>query len=245
MATGSRRRVSNFAATNCASLKREKQMAARLTVISPHLDDAVFGAGEVIAAHPGAVVITAFAGIPPGDVLTGWDRDCGFSGSRQAMFARRREDAEALGQLRATPCWLDFCDAQYAPPPDPADIRAALARELEAHESDVVAFPLGLFHSDHQLVARAALDLIDAERIWLAYEDALYRRLPRAVEDRLIELAEVGITIGKITALTPNSSMLKTRAVLCYSSQLRGLGTPGRAGQEDLAEPERYWRLAR
>jgi len=220
-------------------------MAARLTVISTHLDDAVFGAGELIAAHPGAVVITAFAGIPARDELTGWDRDCGFAGARQAMFTRRREDAEALALLRATPCWLDFCDVQYAPSPDYADIRAALARELERHDSDVVAFPLGLFHSDHQLVSRATLELIDAQRIWLAYEEALYRRIPRAVDDRLAELARAGITIGKITALTPNSPVLKTRAVLCYASQLRGLGRPGRPGQGDLAEPERYWRLAR
>jgi len=63
-------------------------MAARLTVISPHLDDAVFGAGELIAAHPGAIVITAFAGIPSGDGLTGWDRDCGFRGSREAKIGR-------------------------------------------------------------------------------------------------------------------------------------------------------------
>ena len=179
-------------------LKRSFPMAARLTVISPHLDDAVFGAGELIAAHPGAVVITAFAGIPPGDELTGWDRDCGFAGARQAMFTRRREDAEALAVLRATPCWLDFCDVQYAPSPDYSDMRAALARELERHDADVVAFPLGLFHSDHQLVARAALELIDAARIWLAYEDALYRRVPNAVEERLAELARSGITIGKI-----------------------------------------------
>jgi LmbE family N-acetylglucosaminyl deacetylase len=220
-------------------------MAARLTVISPHLDDAVFGAGELIAAHPGAVVITVFAGIPPRDEVTGWDRDCGFRGSREAMFARRREDTEALALLGATPCWLDFCDAQYAPPPDPAAIGAALARELTRHEPDVVAFPLGLFHSDHKLVSRAAVELLDAERSWLAYEDALYRRMPRAVEDRLAELVDAGIMIGRITAVTPNSPALKTRAVLCYSSQLRGLGTPGRPGQEDLAEPERYWRLAR
>src|SRR4051794_34790500 len=154
-------------------------MAARLAVISPHLDDAVFGAGELIAAHPGAVVITAFAGVPPGDALTGWDRDCGFSGSRQAMFTRRREDVEALELLGATPCWLPFCDAQYAPSPDESAVRAALALELERHSPDLVAFPLGLFHGDHQLVSRAAQDLVEAGRIWLAYEDALYRRLPR------------------------------------------------------------------
>src|SRR4051812_15836950 len=155
-------------------------MATRLAVISPHLDDAVFGAGELIAAHPGAVVITAFAGVPPGDALTGWDRDCGFSGSREAMFTRRREDVEALQLLGATPCWLAFCDAQYAPSPDESAVRAALALELERHSPDLVAFPLGLFHSDHQLVSRAAQDLVEAGRIWLAPEDALYRRAARA-----------------------------------------------------------------
>lgn len=219
-------------------------MAARLAVISPHLDDAVFGAGELIAAHPGAVVITAFAGVPPGDALTGWDRDCGFSGSREAMFTRRREDVEALQLLGATPCWLAFCDAQYAPSPDESAVRAALALELERHSPDLVAFPLGLFHSDHQLVSRAAQDLVEAGRIWLAYEDALYRRLPGAVEARLAELARSGLTAERM-ALSSKSAALKQQAVRRYASQLRGIATPGRPGQEDLAEPERYWRLAR
>jgi len=219
-------------------------MAARLTVISPHLDDAVFGAGELIAAHPGAVVITAFAGVPPGDVLTGWDRDCGFNGSREAIFARRREDADALDLLGATPCWLPFCDAQYAPSPEQGAVRAALALELERHAPDVVAFPLGLFHSDHQLVARAAVELVDGERLWLAYEDALYRAIPGAVESRLAELATSGLRAEGM-ALSAKSAALKQRAVRCYASQLRGIGTPGRPGQDDLARPERYWRLAR
>src|SRR3954464_5598508 len=219
-------------------------MATRLAVISPHLDDAVFGAGELIAAHPGAVVITAFAGVPPGDALTGWDRDCGFSGSRQAMFSRRREDAEALALLGATPCWLPFCDAQYAPSPEQSAVRAALARELERHAPDLVAFPLGLFHSDHQLVSRAAQELVEAGRIWLAYEDALYRRLPGAVEERLAELARSGLAAQRV-ALSAETADVELWAVLCQASQLRGIATPGRPGKEDLAELERYWRLSR
>jgi LmbE family N-acetylglucosaminyl deacetylase len=219
-------------------------MAARLAVISPHLDDAVFGAGELIAAHPGAVVITAFAGVPPEDALTGWDRDCGFSGSRQAIFARRREDADALELLGAEPRWLPFCDAQYGASPEQSALRASLAREVERHEPDLVAFPLGLFHSDHQLVSRAALELLDSKRIWLAYEDALYRRIPGAVEERLAELTRSGLKAGEM-ALSAKSPALKQRAVRCYASQLRGIATPGRPGHEDLAAPERYWRLAR
>jgi hypothetical protein len=36
----------------------------RLLVVSPHLDDAVFGCGELIASRPGATVARLFAGPP-------------------------------------------------------------------------------------------------------------------------------------------------------------------------------------
>jgi hypothetical protein len=35
-------------------------------VLSPHLDDAVLSVGRFLAANPGTVVITVFAGIPDG-----------------------------------------------------------------------------------------------------------------------------------------------------------------------------------
>jgi len=50
-----------------------------VAVISPHLDDAVFACGELLAARPGSVVITVLAGRPPRDLpLTPWDAASGF-----------------------------------------------------------------------------------------------------------------------------------------------------------------------
>ena len=34
----------------------------RVVVLSPHLDDAVLGCGRLMAAHPGATVVTVYAG---------------------------------------------------------------------------------------------------------------------------------------------------------------------------------------
>ena len=39
---------------------RRPDGAGTLAVISPHLDDGVFACGEMLAAHPGSVVVTVF-----------------------------------------------------------------------------------------------------------------------------------------------------------------------------------------
>ncbi|MGH6635951.1 MAG: hypothetical protein ACRED0_07390 [Gammaproteobacteria bacterium] len=49
-----------------------------LLVVSPHCDDGVFSCGQLIEAHPGAVVATVFAGrLPPNHPLPEWDRGAG------------------------------------------------------------------------------------------------------------------------------------------------------------------------
>ena len=45
-------------------------LEGRLLVISPHLDDAVFACGRLIASHPSCVVVTVFAGLPANTVTT-------------------------------------------------------------------------------------------------------------------------------------------------------------------------------
>jgi LmbE family N-acetylglucosaminyl deacetylase len=76
----------------------------RIVVLSPHLDDAVLGCGNLLAAHPGARVITVFAGAPPTypDPMTWWDRLSGFTTGDDPLAVRRAEDAGALGELGAT-----------------------------------------------------------------------------------------------------------------------------------------------
>ena len=216
----------------------------RIAVVSPHLDDGVFSCGELLAAHPGATVITVFSGIPPGDPVTPWDAACGFRGAREAMMQRRLEDRAALGVLRARPSWLDFRDSQYAVPTSVDAVAGRLRAVLADVRPDAVFVPLGLFHSDHDLAHRAALRLVGHGRArWLGYEDALYRAIPGLLDDRLRRLAGDGIPVTPAGWEPPGAQHLKRRAVNCYASQLKGLAGPGRPGHADTALSERYWNL--
>jgi LmbE family N-acetylglucosaminyl deacetylase len=215
-----------------------------LLVVSPHLDDAVFACAGLIGERTGSAVVTVFAGVPEDPApVTEWDEGCGFASSREAMLARRREDAQALAILGARPVWLDFFDAQYTRPTQVGRIELALLEQIERQRPRVLALPLGLFHSDHILASVAALTLVDEEREWLVYEDALYRRIPGASDARLGELQRRGFRLSPCRAKALADK--KSRAVECYASQLRGLATPGRPGHADLEAPERYWTVAR
>ncbi|HZP43596.1 MAG TPA: PIG-L family deacetylase [Candidatus Binatia bacterium] len=220
--------------------------AAPILAVSPHLDDVVFACGDLLGAHPGAVVVTVLAGRPaPGTPLAPWDADAGFRPGDDVIGARRREDAAALRHLGARPVWLDFRDAQYEPPPARAAVARALAASIAAAHPTIVLVPLGLFHSDHALVHDAALDVRrgDGGRAWLAYEEPTYRRVPGALAARLAALAARGVRAGRVPAPAPSASAAKRAAVACYASQLRALATPGRPGAAALLEPEGYWRL--
>lgn len=221
-----------------------------IAVISPHLDDGVFGCGALLAAHPGSVVITAFAaGPPPSATLTRWDAECGFAPGDDVLAARRAEDREALALLDATPVWLDFADAQYAEPPRPATLGAALDRAVVAVRAHTVLVPLGLFHSDHRLTCEAVLPLVRARpgRRWFVYEDAIYRRVPGLASGALVRLVARGHSVTPaalaLPAAPPALLERKRRAVACYRSQLRGLAASGRPGIDDVFAPERFWRL--
>jgi LmbE family N-acetylglucosaminyl deacetylase len=226
-----------------------------IAVVSPHLDDGVFACGELLAAHPGSVVITALAGgrggaLPPGgsrwEHVTPWDAACGFEPGDDVIAARRAEDLEALSILGAAHVWLDFPDAQYGPSPSPAALAEALDRVIEPLSPTRVFIPLGLFHSDHVLVSNAALGLVRARRAhaFHAYEDAMYRRMEGATEGALARIQRLGITPLPVGFIAPPDCLArKRRAVHRYRSQLRGLATPGRLGHEDAFAPERFWRL--
>ena len=220
----------------------------RLLVISPHLDDAVFACGAVLASHPGAEVITVFAGDqPPGQPLTGWDRDCGFVEGNDVMRLRRMEDAAALALLHATPTWLTFLDAQYAATPSIDTLARSLHREIARMQPDTLMFPLGLFHSDHCAVHEAMLHVLPQLTCTChAYEDALYRRIDARLDERLSLLRQSGWkTTRQSFSPSARARSLKRRAMQCYRSQLAGLATPGRPGYADIDLPEGYWQMQR
>ncbi|HUP06437.1 MAG TPA: PIG-L family deacetylase [Caldimonas sp.] len=220
------------------------RLAGTLAVISPHLDDGVFACGELLAAHPGSVVVTVFAA-PPADPsqATDWDARCGFATAGQALAARRSEDLRALALLGARPRWLRFCDSQYGATPACEEVATSIAAALEEEHADTVFYPLGLFHSDHRLVheaSRAALARRPAAHAY-AYEDALYRALPGLLQERLAALLAEGVAATPVEP--PSGGMnaaAKAQAVRAYASQLRAFGLDG---YDDTRAPERCWRL--
>jgi LmbE family N-acetylglucosaminyl deacetylase len=219
----------------------------KIVVVSPHLDDAVFGCGELLAACPGSIVITVFAGTPARySELTEWDAAAGFGAGEDVMAARRDEDRRALASVGALPIWLDYCDSQYQRPPTAQTLAAALERTLARHAPETVIVPFGLFHSDHRRVHEAALIPLSRGqgRRWLAYEDTLYRRIPGLLQERLAVLLSAGIIATPVALELRGHKTRKGRAVRCYASQLRALATPGRPGHLDAFSPEAYWRLA-
>jgi hypothetical protein len=224
---------------------------ARLVVVTPHLGDAVQGCGELIASHPGAVVVTVFAEIPADAyVVSEWDASCGFSSPRQAVTVRRREDREAMVELDAEPCWLACCDSQYRRLGGTSariedEIAVKLARALRRHGSGRIAVPLGLLAGDHALAHRAALGLVrrrpDVE--WIAYEDGAAPA--DAVLQRLAAIERLGFAARAMEPVTEREALWrKERAVRRYESLLRGYAAAGRPAPA-AACAERYWRLSK
>jgi LmbE family N-acetylglucosaminyl deacetylase len=223
-------------------------MRGDVLVVSPHCDDAVFACGDFLATHPGAVVLTVFAGRPaPGSALTDWDAAAGFRAADEVIAARRAEDRAALDLLGAVPLWMDFRDAQYGPSPTPNDLIQAIGPLLETLRPRTLVLPLGLFHSDHDLAHRATLALAKPVRgravFW--YEDAIYRRLPGLVAERVRTLVRSGFPVRRSAPVRAGGASSRKRwAVRCYRSQLRALDGPGRPGIADAFHEEALWRLA-
>lgn len=226
----------------------EAARMGRLLFISPHLDDAAFACGRLLASAADAIVATVFAGAPsPALPLSEWDRASGFQPGDNVVGHRREEDRQALALLGAWPLWLELQDCQYAPAPACDHVAMQLLQLLVQCEPAAVFFPLGLFHSDHRLVRQAAIVLTKACSgcHWFAYEDALYRRLPGERENGLAALRAAGLALHRIRfAETDDAAARKQRAVACYRSQLQALATPGRTGDGDLAGAEGYWQVS-
>ena len=212
-----------------------------LVAISPHLDDVALGCADLVAAYPGALVVTVTAGRPGPHELTDWDAKCGFGPDDDVMGARRVEDAGAIERLGARPLWLDFLDRQYDPDwrsPDPARVADAIRPLI--NDAGVIASPLGLLHPDHVAVAEACFQLARSltSLPWTLYEDAIYRATAGATEAATAKLRASGLYLEPFDVAPAEH---KREAIGCYASQLQGLGDL----VLDAYEPERYWTLVR
>lgn len=228
-------------------------ISKQITVISPHLDDAVFSCGYLLAESRDALVITVFAGVPDAGIQAApWDTATGFSSGYQAVLARRDEDSESMRRLGATGTWLNFWDGQYGRSYQTTDLVPALKTILQ-QRGGTILFPMGLVHPDHLLTSNACLAVREALRTqpyiedgatdlpinWFVYEEAVYRRVPGMAAARIASWKQAGI--GMCAVKFPSSSLKrKAHAVAAYQSQLPLFGALKRV---DMILPEHYWRL--
>lgn len=197
---------------------------ARIVVVSPHLDDAVFSLGATLshaARHDADVtVLTVLSGDPASSAPAGWwDAQAGFRTAGDATTARRQEDARACSILGVAPRWLPFSAAEYGPVPE-EEVVAALRTELQGFGLILLpGFPLT--HQDHELLNRLVL-----ERVQPTARLLLYAEQPYALWE----------TIGPPAGWKPAAAALpdrvkKLRACRAYTSQLELLGARSLSGR--------------
>lgn len=225
----------------------------RIVVVSPHFDDAVQGAGLLLARHPGSTVLTLFAGPPPAypDPPSEWDALGGFRTGDDVVALRREEDVAALAVLGAIPRWLDQADHQYLDPSERVtpELLAPLLRDALRELAPTAVFvPFGLGNPDHDVTHRAARLLLDelSEPAWYCYEDAGYKHIPGLLAWRISGLFRAGW--WPTPALVPLDDDLerKREALLAYASQLPPLRRDHLLDERlDANVPEQHWRLAR
>ena len=223
----------------------ELDTTGRLLVISPHLDDAVFSCRSLLRFARDVHVFTIFAGdAPVGAPTTSWDLQCGFSDGTNVMKARRDEDARALAMLGAVPLWAEELQEGYrVEPVDHERLTALITGMIDTVAPTHVAFPLGLSHRDHLLVADASAAATRArhEAIPFVYAEQPYaQRKPGIVRQRRGEVSASGVEL-KIEPLPRGARRGDHAALRCYASQLRGLKIS--ALRMGLSR-ERYWRVA-
>jgi LmbE family N-acetylglucosaminyl deacetylase len=181
---------------------RQKE-PARITVLSPHLDDGVLSLGAAIAEWSSSgsevSIVTVLAG-NPGSTLSArpWDQASGFRTAGEASRVRREEDRRACGIIGASPVWLPFGEARDNPGVDDDTIWSAIADAVRGADAVLVpGFPLT--YSEHEWLARLVL-----ERKPLARRTGLYVEQPYAygtvVGWRLASprnLARLGSTVAR------------------------------------------------
>lgn len=228
-----------------------EEALSRIAVVSPHLDDAVLGCGTLLAAHPGATVVTVYTGGPDTypDPPTRWDALAGFGPGEDVLAARRAEDERALAALGATPVWLGVAEHQYLPPEEwigAEGVVDGLEAALRAVDPGAVVAPLGLANPDHvatHAACRAVRERLGGP-VWLWYEDFGYKHIPGVLARRLAGLLDEGLWPTPACPTVSPDLAAKRAAFACYASQVRALEADWSIGAKlDAAAPEQFWSI--
>lgn len=232
---------------------------ARIAVVSPHPDDAVLSCGQFLAAHPGATVVTVFAGAPDRypNPPSWWSTLAGFGPGDDITAMRRAEDADALGHLDATPIWLDFLESQFDPDERIArasEIADVLEPTLRRIQPSLVLLPLGLANPEHVRTHEAVLEVRDRWSAalapdapapgWIAYEDIAYKHIPGQLAWRVTAMFRAALWPTPVAMPIDPLTTRKLEALARYPSQVRALEADWALERRlDAPTPEQYWRL--
>ncbi|MCJ2122931.1 PIG-L deacetylase family protein [Methylobacterium sp. J-077] len=207
--------------------------------LSPHLDDAAFSCGGLLASLAGdgwhVVMATLFTGSvadPTGFALA-CQLDKGLSAEVDYMALRRAEDVRAAKELGiAPPRHLPFREAPHrgygsapelfsAPRADDgiaADLAPALAALIAAENPDLILAPQAIGgHVDHIQAVRALLSLdVRASILW--WRDFPYTVREAAPREPLAEL--LFALPSRRMALDPEAQARKRAGCAAYASQI-------------------------
>jgi LmbE family N-acetylglucosaminyl deacetylase len=209
-----------------------------VTILAPHLDDAVLSCWSVVDSAADVRVVTLFAGIPAPGEVGWWDRRTGADDSAARMRERRREDVEALATARREGVQLDFLDEQYRQ--GEAIATADLLAAVEPHlHGRTVYGPAGIgLHADHLLARSLLAALGDAGIDRRLYADLPYcarygwpgwvtGAAPRRDADADWESALSGFDVAGLAPrprrLDTDAQARKLRALESYRSQFAAL----------------------
>lgn len=222
--------------------------AEPVMVLSPHLDDALFSCGKFLADHPGAIVVTVFAGAP--DVMhEGYNsRSTGQSYAPDALEVRRQEDRRVMSQLGATPIWLDLIEADYSAYRPTTNYGEQVVAEVSRVISEIgpasVIAPLGLVHPDHIAVSDACHIMWRKSSVnWYVYLDLPYGKAhPRTTKKRLKTLGR-GAQLVALDGYRGDSE-LKVRLANQYESQFEATRENyHKVFDAAMTSDESYWRV--
>ncbi len=148
-----------------------------ITLLSPHLDDAVLSCWHLLEGPAPVTVVNVFTCSPPeGTDPPWWDRLTGARDPVQRMRERRAEDARALACVGRSAVNLGFLDNQYGRRDSPAGRLLKRIRTM-LEPGTVIHAPAALSrHPDHEIVRDAALDLARS-----GWQVVLYADLPHAI----------------------------------------------------------------
>jgi hypothetical protein len=238
-----------------------------LLILEPHFDDAALSCAALLAREKPIDVVTVFDGEPDPPRRGHWDETCGFADSREALAARRAEQAAAFAGSPHRLSSLPILERQYVDERTDAD-RAAIAGAVEAwaglNPGGLVAMPAGAGwgasgwlrrparlvgrgrirpHGEHLVVRDAALSALGGDWRPLLYEELPYLlggpadREVRAVARR--EGLRADLHVAEVDARE------KARRIAKYVSQVSLISPPGGRLDDPVSLPavERYWLL--